>query len=130
MAGEGRCSEGASAGRPCAATKNIEAGGTPPAPIKIVAGFELPVGDHPRPGVYMLNAGAHWELGVVIVVGPQTASAPPESGHSTAVPKRPLSRPSPFGSGGTEGHLKRPLWRAPFSGLFSRLSAAVNQAGR
>ena len=100
--------------------------------INIVAGFELPVADHPRPDVHVLvlNAGAHYELVVVVVVGPQTApAAPPESGHSTAVPKKAPLEP-PFGSGGTEGHLKRPLWRAPFSGLFSRLSGAINSRRR
>ena len=33
--------------------KKPETDGTPPAPIKIDAGFELPVADHPWPDIYM-----------------------------------------------------------------------------
>jgi hypothetical protein len=49
-AGEGRCNEPSRAlalGGPAGQRKKPETGGTPPAPIKIDAGFELPVADHP-----------------------------------------------------------------------------------
>jgi hypothetical protein len=42
-----------------------ETGGTPPAQIKIDAGFELPVADRPWPGIYIQVFGVHYKSRVL-----------------------------------------------------------------